>query len=93
MLHVEIESSFPINTKCVGNDIPRIDGNLYLFAVSDEEYMFWHGLEPAERREFIDSMSGRCFHEVLVKLMRKKRPMNYVESSAVVGIDDGTKMV
>ncbi len=85
MLHIEIESNFPISANCVGNDIPGIDGNSYSFAVSDEEYMFWQGLEPVEQREIADSLSRRCFHEVLDELMRKKRPMNYVDSSAIDG--------
>jgi hypothetical protein len=93
MLHIEIESSFPISANCVGNDIPEIDGNSYRFAVSDEEYMFWNGLEPIEQREFTDSISGRCFHEVLAELMKKKRPMNYVDSSTIVGIDGDATLV
>lgn len=87
MLNIRIESSFPIPADCGGRNIPRVDGNFYLFTVSDEEYMFWQGLAPAEQRQFADSMSGRCFLDALVELMRKKRPMNYLEST-VGGIDE-----
>ncbi|MDG6998304.1 MAG: hypothetical protein JRN15_04225 [Nitrososphaerota archaeon] len=92
MLNIKIESSFLIPANCVGRNIPRVDGNFYLFAVSDEEYMFWQGLAPAEQQQFADSMTGRCFVDALVKLMRKKRPMNYLESTAT-GIDENQKVV
>ena len=87
MLNIRIESRFPIPADCTGRNIPRVDGNFYLFTVSDEEYMFWQGLAPAEQQQFANSMPGRCFVDALVEFMRKKRRMNYSESTAT-GIDE-----
>ena len=79
MLNIRVESKFSISKGCGGRNIPRVDGAFYVFSVTDEEYMFWQGLEAEEQRQFVDSMSGRCFHDTLVEFMRIKRPENYLE--------------
>ena len=86
MLNIGVESSFLISENCGARNIPRVDGDFYVFNASDEEYMFWQGLELTEQQQFVDSMAGRCFLDELVELMKKKRPMNYLEGSAVGGI-------
>lgn len=83
MLNIKIPSTFAIMETCQGRSVPKIVESSYVFDATDEEYMFWTGLDTAEKDNFILSMSGRCFIDVLHELMRTKRPGNYLESMSL----------
>ncbi len=82
MLTIRIPSKFPILGACENRDLPRIEnGSFYVFDVTDEEYMFWNGLETSEREKFVESSSRECFFEALHSFMRTSRPENYLTGS------------
>jgi hypothetical protein len=83
MLNITIPAKFSILGTCGGRSVPKIVGSSYVFDATDEEYMFWNGLEASEKDNFILSTSGRCFLDVLHELMRTKRPGNYLESMSL----------
>ena len=82
MLTIRIPRRSQIPELCRDRSLPRVeDGSLYVYDVTDEEYMFWQGLETSERDNLVDSTSKLCFIDVLHDLMRYKRPNNYLDDS------------
>jgi hypothetical protein len=83
MLTIRVESKFQVPKFCDGRNSPKIEAGYYVFDATDEEYMFWNGLEALEKDRFLSSMPGRCFFDALHELMRTKRPENYLESASL----------
>jgi hypothetical protein len=78
MLSIRIPSTFEISNECAGRSVPSKDTDgQYVFAASDEEYMFWCGLTAVEKDELITQIRSGCFSDVLLSAMKKMRPGNY----------------
>ena len=82
--HHQYPSKYAIPETCEVGIFARTDESSYTFDATDEEYMFWTGLDAAEKDTFILSTSGRCFFDALHEFMRVKRPGNYLESNALI---------